>query len=190
MKAAPTPERVREILEQRAEALARVPAETAADADGIEVVVFNLAGECYAIETTYVCEVAPLPPLALLPGAPDFFAGVVSLRGQMLAVIDLRRLFGLPVLEGIALRRLVVLGEGQPELGILAEVVSEIVRLPQGRLLDPAAPAGLTPEHVRGVTEQALIVLDGAALLGDGRLFIDQADEPAGLETKNARNQP
>jgi purine-binding chemotaxis protein CheW len=181
VKAAQSPERVREILEERAAALARVPAEAAADAEGIEAVVFNLVGERYAIETAFVCEVAPLTSLARLPGAPDFFAGVVSLRGQILAVIDLRRLYGLPVLEEAPLTRLVVLGEGQPEFGVLAETVSEVVRLPRGRLLEPAAPAGLTPEHIRGVTEQALIVLDGAALLRDGRLFIDQGDEPGGL---------
>jgi purine-binding chemotaxis protein CheW len=181
MKVAQSPEQVREILEERAAALARIPAETAADAEGIEAVVFHLAGERYAIETAFVCEVAPLTPPARLPGAPDFFAGVVSLRGQILAVIDLRRLYGLPVLEDTTWTRLVVLGEGQPELGVLAEAVSEVVRLPRSRLLEPAAPAGLTPEHVRGVTEQALIVLDGAALLRDGRLFIDQADEPGAL---------
>jgi purine-binding chemotaxis protein CheW len=180
MSTASSPERVREILEERARALARVPAEPAADAEEIEAVVFNLAGETYAIETAFVREVAPLPPLALLPGAPDFFAGAVSLRGQVLAVVDLRRLFGLPLLGGNAPARMVVLGEGQPEFGVLAEAVSEVAKLPRGRLLEPAAPAGLTPEHVRGVTEQALIVLDGAALLRDGRLFIDQAEEPTG----------
>lgn len=176
MNATLSPERVREILEERARALARVPTEAAADADGIEVVVFTLAGESYALETGFVREVAVLPPPALLPGAPEFIAGVVSLRGQVLAVVDLRRLFGLPVVESTVRPRLLVLGEGQPEFGILAESVSEVVRLPRARLLEPAAPAGLTPEHVRGVTEQALIVLDGAALLHDGRLFIDEVE--------------
>jgi hypothetical protein len=33
-------------------------------------------------------------------------------------------------------------------------------------------------DYLRGVTADALIVLDGDALLRDPRLFVDQAEEP------------
>ena len=175
-----SPERARAVLEERALALARVPAE-ADDAESIEAVVFSLADERYAIETTYVREVVRLGEVTSLPGAPDFFAGVVSLRGQVLAVVDLRRLFGLSAAGSVSMTRLVVLGDERPEFGVLAETVSEVVALRAGQLLDPAGGAGLAAEHIRGVTDAALIVLDGAALLRDPRLYIDQGEEPGGL---------
>ena len=116
-----------------------------------------------------------------LPGAPDFFAGVVSLRGQVLAVVDLRRLFGLSATGPAGLTRFVVLGAERPEFGVLAETVSEVVAVREEQLLDPAGGAGLAAEHVRGVTGAALIVLDGAALLRDPRLYIDQGEDAGGL---------
>ncbi|MBC7818114.1 MAG: hypothetical protein IAG10_14590 [Planctomycetaceae bacterium] len=42
----------------------------------------------------------------------------------------------------------------------------------------PGSVTGIGREYLRGVTRDALIVLDGAVLLQDARLFIDQIDEP------------
>src|SRR5439155_3741502 len=52
-----SPERARAIMEERARALARAPAEPAAAARVLEVLVFDIAGECYPIETAHVREV-------------------------------------------------------------------------------------------------------------------------------------
>jgi hypothetical protein len=41
----------------------------------------------------------------------------------------------------------------------------------------PGPGRGGGREHVRGVTRDALVVLDGAALLRDPRLFIDERDD-------------
>src|SRR5947209_1803679 len=81
-----SPERARAVMDERARALARVPAETAA-VRALEAVVFELSGERYALETAHVHEVVRLAGLTPLPGAPDYLAGVTNLRGQILAVI-------------------------------------------------------------------------------------------------------
>jgi hypothetical protein len=41
----------------------------------------------------------------------------------------------------------------------------------------PGTAASIGRAYLRGVTPEALIVLDGDVLLRDGRLFIDQGDE-------------
>ena len=177
--AALSPERARQVLEERAVTLARVPVEATADGAGIEVIVFALADERYAIETQYVCEVIRLADLTPLPGAPEFLAGVTSLRGQIVAVVELRKFFGVAPRGLTDLARLVVLGSDQPEFGVLADAVHEVVTLRKGQLLEPAgAVAGVGREYLRGITADALIVLDGAALLQDPRLFVDQGEDP------------
>src|SRR5437016_5773323 len=93
-----SPERVRAILEERARAAARVPAQ-APDADAvIEVVHLDLGEERYAIETRCVREILRLKEYTPVPDTPDFLVGVTNLRGQIVAVMDLRQFFGIAAL--------------------------------------------------------------------------------------------
>jgi hypothetical protein len=89
-----SPERARAVLEERARALARVPPAEYAGAV-LEVVTFDLAGERYALETRHVRAVVRLGEHTPVPGAPDFLVGVLNLRGEVLAVMDLGKVLGL-----------------------------------------------------------------------------------------------
>jgi purine-binding chemotaxis protein CheW len=103
---------------------------------------------------------------------------VTGLRGQIVAVVELRKFFGIAPRDWTDLARLVILGGEQPEFGILADAVHEVATLRKKDLLEPAgAVSGVGREYLRGITAGALIVLDGAALLQDPRLFIDQAED-------------
>ena len=97
------------MLELRARALARQPESTAGDRAVLEVVVFRLGGETYALEITHVREVHPLRGLTPLPGVPPFVAGLVNVRGEILSVVDLRDFFGLPAGETTDRNRVIVL---------------------------------------------------------------------------------
>ena len=112
-----------------------------------------------------------------LPGAPAFLVGVLNLRGEILAVMDLRSFFGVAT-QGLSdLARVLIVGMDRPELGVLADAAHEVRTLRIDEILDPPSAApGVVRSYVRGVTKEALIVLDGAALLQDGRLFIDQEE--------------
>jgi purine-binding chemotaxis protein CheW len=168
------------ILESRARALARPQKREGPATGAIDVVIFTLASETYAIEMTLVREVTRLADLTAIPGAPEFLAGVTNHRGEILAVIDLRRLFAIPSKGLTDLSRLIVLGRERAEFGVLAEAVKGAVTLDASELRSQMEPmAGIDRGFLKGVTKEAVIVLDAAALLGDARLFVDQDDTPA-----------
>jgi purine-binding chemotaxis protein CheW len=168
------PERARAVLEGRARALARVPPEAPDASAFLPVVTFTLAGERYAVEARYVREVVRPGEYTAVPGAPDFLVGVVNLRGDILAVFDLRKFFGLAPGAVTDLSRILVLGGDRAEFGVLADAAHEVRPLRAAELLEPpASVAGVGREYLRGVTEEALAVLDGLVLLRDSRLFID-----------------
>jgi purine-binding chemotaxis protein CheW len=173
-----SPERARAVMEERARALARVPEQAARAAQGLEVIIFALANERYGLETRYVREVIRLSDFTPLPGAPDFLVGVTNLRGHILAVIDLRKFFGVAARGLTDTTRVIVLGDERDEFGVLADATSEVHTLGLGEVLEPpGSVAGVAREYVRGVTADALLILDGAVLLQDQRLFIDQGEE-------------
>jgi len=142
--------------------------------------VFTLANERYGLPTPYAQEVVRQADYTPVPGAPDFLAGVLNLRGDILAVFDLRPFLGVAGGGGTGLSRVLVAGGARAEFGILADAVEGVTAVRADEVLEPpGAVAGPGRQYLRGVTPDALIVLDGAALLADARLFIDQA-EPTG----------
>lgn len=177
----PSPERARQIMDARARALARVPGEERPAGVRIDVVKFALASERYAVETRYVREVVRFVDFTPVPGTPDFVVGVTNLRGSVLAVIDLGRFFSVPRKGLTDLSRVVVLGEGRAEFGVLADEALGQAGLAAADILEPPGEvSGIGRAYLRGVTREAQIVLDGAALLRDQRLFVqDERDAGA-----------
>jgi purine-binding chemotaxis protein CheW len=169
-----------EILRRRAVALAKPAARARADESALDVATFRLGREIYGIEARYVREVLRFTDYAPVPGLPDFFIGVTNLRGEILAVVDLGRFLGIDRVGVTDLSRLVILGEEAAEFGVLADDTREVVNVSESSLHRPPGTLGTTARAcVRGVTAEALVVLNGAALLADPRLRFDQGDEEA-----------
>lgn len=175
----PSPERARAIMDARARALSQVPAPARPPGARVDVVEFGLGKERYAIEARFVREIVRLTDYTPVPGTPEFIVGVTNLRGVVLAVVDLRRFFNVPPKGMTDLSRVIVLGTAQIEFGILADEAYGQIELAAGDILAPPGEvSGIGRAYLRGVTREALIVLDGAALLGDQRLIVGNEREP------------
>ena len=87
--------KVQQILQQRARELAQVVTDGAELAEGVEMLIFKLADEKYAIDVNYVKEIQGLSGLTPLMGVPQYWAGLVNLRGRLVPVLDLRSFLGL-----------------------------------------------------------------------------------------------
>jgi purine-binding chemotaxis protein CheW len=172
-----TPERAQAVLQERAKKLSQVPVDEPDAREILEVVTFELTSERFAVETRFVLEVMRPGDITPLPGAAEFLVGVANLRGEVLAVIDLRPFFGLERSELTNRSRVIALGGQRVELGLLADAADEVTTI---RIDDVLPPPGSVEaqgrELLRGVTAGAVLVLDGASLLRDSRLFIDQGE--------------
>lgn len=61
-------------------------------------VVFELKGQTFAVNSSYVKELITIPKVVGLPHAPETIRGVISLRGQVVTLMDTRVRMGLPAL--------------------------------------------------------------------------------------------
>lgn len=173
-----SPEEKRIILRERAKALARVPERQDMARQRIDVVEFRLADETYAIEAAFVVEVFPLVDLTPLPGTPPFVSGIVTVRGRILSVVDIKRLFDLPEKGLTDLHQVIIVRKGDMELGILADEVTGMRSIFQDEIGPPLPTlAGIRAEYLRGVTKEALIVLDAGKMLSDPRIIVREKDE-------------
>lgn len=64
-----------------------------------QAILLPVGPDLYAVELTSVREVVPDPVVTPLPGAPALIEGVLSLRGEIVPVLDTAMLLGLGELE-------------------------------------------------------------------------------------------
>jgi purine-binding chemotaxis protein CheW len=169
----PGTEDKKRLLKARAKALSQEIIQEDAGQQYLEVVEFRLVGEVYGIETSYIREVYPLKELVPVPGTPPFFLGITSVRGQILSVIDIKRLFNLPDKGLTELDKIVIVRNGEVELGIRADVILGMRSIPQGDI-QPSLPtlAGIREKYLSGITKDAVIILDIQKLLADENFIV------------------
>lgn len=158
-----TPE-ARALLADRARRLAAPVA--VAPAGRVDVLAFELAGERYGLESRHVQAVFVLRQLAPLPGALPPIQGVTAWRGDLLTLLELRATLGLPVSSLNDLARVIVLGiHDRPAFGVLTDAVHGIVPVDMHMLHPLPEGAGPHRQYLRGVTGDALLILDPDQLL-------------------------
>ncbi len=163
------------ILKARARELAREVQVGARAEEQWEVVEFLLDCEHYAIESTAVREVYPLRDLSPLPCTPEFVLGIVNVRGQILAVLDLRRFFDLPVQSLTKLNKVVILRAGGVEVGILADAIVGVQTVPLAQVQPSLSTlTGLRKEFLKGVTAGGLVILDAAKIVACDSIVVHE----------------
>lgn len=117
----------------------------------LQLVVFRLAREWYGVEITKVREVIKGEKITYLPSSPKYIAGIVNLRGNILSVTDLKRIFGLPQEEPTDKTRIVAIESGTLETGLLVDAVAEAMEVPV-RKIDPplSTMAPVMAEYIEG----------------------------------------
>jgi len=160
-------ESAQRILRERAAALARLPTDSEQESS-LELVVFSIADERYAIELSRVREVMLPQPVIPAPQTPRWIAGVMSYRGRVLAVVDLRHFAGEgdPREEAEAQRRRVVVVEAPGMLfGLLIDTLEGVIRADPTPVRARADNGPETrPSFVSGMAPGMVGVLDVAAL--------------------------
>ena len=84
-------------------------------------ILLRLGSSRYAVAMADVAEVASVPQVTRVPGAPAWLAGVANWRGRMLPVLDLRALLGADAVPLASSARLVVLASDDDVAGVVAE---------------------------------------------------------------------
>ena len=138
----------------------------------LELVVFDLDGQRYALPVTTAERVLPMVAVSPLPRAPAIALGVINLHGQILPVLDIRRRFGLPPREyGLANHLLVA----RTSRRTLAVPVDEVLGVKGVAAETTTAPDSVLPGigHVSGIVALA----DGVLFIHDLEAFLSLDEE-------------
>jgi purine-binding chemotaxis protein CheW len=180
-KLAPGPEERQKILRARARQLATAgPERTNSPQSGLEVVEFILGPERYGIESSHIREIHSLSEFTPLPCTPAFVLGLVNVRGQILSIINIKKLFDLPEKGLTDLNKVIIVQSHAMEVGILADAIVG-VRVLAPEALHPALPTmtGIRAEYLKGIAKDSLVVLDIESILADEKILVNELAGPA-----------
>src|SRR6478752_5433718 len=96
----------------------------------VEYLAFRLGTDTYAVPIGEVREILKLPPVTEVPRAPADVLGVVSVRGLLVTVIDLKQRLRVSPAEITKKGRiLLVMGADEEVIGLYVDEVLQVYRL-------------------------------------------------------------
>ena len=103
--------------------------------DTRQFVTFLVGEEVFAVDMGPVQEIIRLPEVVRVPLAPETLNGLANLRGKLLPIISLRRIFGFDEAGHNDSTRAVVVNYGEP-LGFVVDRVASVVGVDPGQIED------------------------------------------------------
>ena len=133
-------------------------------AASVELLYFRVSSEDYAISIMDIKEIIKPREVTEVPRVPPFMRGILSLRGIIIPVFDLRVRLGLPEGGGGERRRIIVVKRGEVFCGVLVDEVVQVVRIQEtGIEPPPVVLEGVDRDFVEGIGRvdgRMLILLD------------------------------
>jgi len=128
-----------------------------------QLVTFRLGNEIYGINISTVREIIKIVDIANVPKAPHFVSGLINLRGIIIPVVDLRKMFDIKPFGNSVDNRIIVVDANERSIGILVDNVSEVRNLNSAEVEPvPNIVSGIDNKYIDGVgkiDDQILILL-------------------------------
>lgn len=153
--------------------------------DEIQLAIFKVGGEEYAIDIMRIMEIIRQQKVTRIPNAPKIVEGVINLRGKVVPILDLRKRFGSDPQAGDPKKvRAIILRMSGRMVGVLVDEVAEVVYMRASQIeTTPEAVRGVDTEYLKGVGkmgDRLVVVLDIDRLLtGDELKDVKKAAEMA-----------
>ncbi|NLZ48495.1 MAG: chemotaxis protein CheW [Clostridiales bacterium] len=131
--------------------------------DEEQLVTFKLEREEYAIKINYVEEITRMTEVTRIPRAPYFIDGIVNLRGNVIPVLNLRKMFRMEEKEISNSTRIIIVDLDNKKTGIIVDEVSEVLRFEKSFIETP-------PDVLKN--DECKEYIDGVGKLDKGKRMI------------------
>lgn len=102
---------------------------SANDAGIREFLAFVVAGETYALPLSCIREILRVPSVTPVPRSPREVLGIISVRGQVTTLIDMRERLNVTAAPVNSRTRVLLVDQGDEIMGLLCDRVKQVHRL-------------------------------------------------------------
>lgn len=129
-----------------------------------EILTCMLATEVYGIDIHRIKEIIKLRDITEVPRAPRFVLGIITLRGRVIPVFDLRERMGLEKRPLGREAKIVVVHHKLELYGLVVDAVIDVARFPERSIeATPPVMGGVEAKFIEGIGragEQMIILLN------------------------------
>jgi len=146
--------------------------------DAHQFLTFILAGEEYGVDILCVQEIRGWATATELPKTPDYVLGVLNLRGIMVPIFDLRKMFHLSQAEFDSDTVIVIVkvsyNAEEKIVGLVVDAISDVYNVAEDSIQEaPEIGDAVDTEFIKGLTsveDKTVILLDIDLLVSVGAL--------------------
>jgi purine-binding chemotaxis protein CheW len=142
----------------------------------LDILIFSLEKQQYGLRLDNVREIVRAVAVTPLPGAPPAIAGIISIRGTIVPVFDLRVRFGLPARQLGPSEHFIVAVAQSRTAALRVDSTDWLASVDEASLGDTRTAVADT-KHIEGVA----LLPDGLVLIHDLDTFLS-ASESAALD--------
>lgn len=122
--------------------------------------IFKISDEDFGIPIERVVEILRVQKVFSIPGLPEFLSGVMSVRGSVIPLMDLRKRFGMrPTGKK---ERIMIIRFEKEKIGFLVDEIKEILSLAPEEIINPPSIfKGFKTEYITGLgkKDEGIIIL-------------------------------
>ena len=142
-----------------------------ADPEILQLIVFKLGDQEFGAEIGQVREIIRTGAVTAIPDSPSFISGVANVRGEIIAVVDLKERLFLRARRTAASKHIVVTKNGTGAPGLMVDEVTEVLRIPAAQVRPaPSAVAKTHDRYVSGIltdSDRLVVLLDLPQVVSD-----------------------
>ncbi len=155
----------------------------------LKFVIFNIGEEIFGIEVYKVVEIISPQKVYSIPELPDFLAGVINVREEVIPLLDLRKRFGVKSSDSEA--PIIIVKYDSEKIALLVGEIKEIVSLSNKEITSPPMIfKGLKRKYLAGIgkkDDRIIILLNIDDLLTSEEKIILKESE--GIFDENAKTE-
>lgn len=139
-----------------------------------KVIVFQLKNQQYGVDIQQIRSIERLQNITTIPNTSDFIKGVINLRGEVIAIIDLRERLNIDQVDITDNTRVLIVSVDQVQIGLIVDAATDVLDIdPTSIDPSPEIVGDIDVTFVKGVAkleDKLLILLDLARVLNFNEL--------------------
>lgn len=140
--------------------------------------IIGLSGEYFGVELEKVREFTDLQRTTPVPCCPEYVVGDMNLRGDILTVVDIRKVLQMSVVAAAPTAKVIVVPMGDALVGVLVDQVFDVLDVsPSDVIAVPLALKSINDTYLKGAIpyhSKMLMILNLPEILSNGGLAVNE----------------
>ncbi len=154
-----------------------------------KIITFSLGGKEYAIDIMKIKEILKESKFTMVPNTAPFVRGVHNLRGEIIPIIDLRKMFHVPIMDPNKREEdVLILKLEDITLGVIVDQIDRVVGIAKEEIKPPHPLfSDINVKYISGVVEsdsKLYIILDVDRIFGKEEVLASTYDREERIEYK------